>query len=406
MKTYRYTIILTLNYFSQGLLVAVLSLILLDKGLLFSDIALAMGIYAITVAVLELPTGLLADRIGRKHVFLLALLVQAVSFIVLLLGYGTFAVVGGVFFFGVGRALASGSFEALFIDRYTDSYGECVMSRAVRILSVSEAAGLAAGALLGGLLPVFASRYLPFLSSVYDIDLILRFGLSLVLILLVMIWIPTDKPENHACDLSITAQLKSSLQVIQKGKNIKYLLISVVATGFALCVLEAYWQPELLDLLGGGTLNTGPLGVLSVLYLLSVMIGNMLSTKLLDRHIGYAKTIYLICRIAMGIALLLLLMQASIFGFFVAYCAFYFFFGCANIVENTLINADTPNRYRASVLSTQSLIAKIGMLFASVFSKLTIDQTSVHFLWFTAALVIIVLVLPSFKITPIVSSAK
>ena len=406
MKTHRYATILTLNYFSQGLLVAVISLIFLDKGLRFSDIAVAMGIYAITVGILELPTGLIADRIGRKRVFLIALIVQTVSCIILILGHGAFAVFSGMFFFGAGRAFASGSFEALFIDRYTDAYGACVMSRAVRILSVSEAAGLAAGALLGGFLPVFASQYLSFLSSVYDIDLIMRFGFSFVLIILAQVWIPTDKPENTVCDLSISTQFKDSVLVIQKSKNMKYLLISVVATGFALCVLEAYWRPQLLDLFGGGALNTGPLGILSVLYLLSVMIGNMLSAKIIDRHIEYAKTIYLICRIAMGAALLLLLMQASIFGFFVAYCTFYFFFGCANIVESTLINADTPNRYRASVLSTQSLIGQIGILSASVFSKLMIDHTSVHFLWFTAALVLIVLTLPSLKITSIESFAE
>lgn len=406
MKTHRYTIILTLNYFSQGLLVAVISLIFLDNGLLFSDIALAMGIYAITVGLLELPTGLIADRIGRKRVFLIALIVQAVSFIILIVGHGTFAVLSGMFFFGAGRAFASGSFEALFIDRYSDAYGVCVMSRAIRILSVSEAAGLAAGALVGGFLPVLASHYLPYLSSVYDIDLVMRFVLSFLLIILVKVWIPKDMPEKNACESSIATQIKNSFQVIQKGKNMKYLLISVIATGFALCVLEAYWQPQLLDLLGGGALNTGPLGILSVLYLLSVMVGNMLSAKIIDHHIEFAKRLYLICRIAMGLSLLLLLIQGTVFGFFMIYCAFYFFFGSANIVEGTLINADTPNRYRASVLSTQSLIGQIGMLIASVFSKLTIDQTSVHFLWFTAALVIIVSVLPSFKIKPIVLSTK
>lgn len=398
MKTYRYVAILTLNYFSQGLLVAVLSLILLDKGLRFSDIAVAMGVYALTVAVLEVPTGLLADRIGRKRVFLFALIVQAVSFVVFLFGYGTFAVIIGIFFFGVGRALASGSFEALFIDRYTDAYGDIAMPKAIRALSVSEAAGLAAGALLGGFLPIFALTWMPSLTSAYDIDLLFRLLLSVLLLFLVWVWIPADHSKDAACQLSVKVQLSESYRVVHKSKNIKLLLISVVATGFALCVLESYWQPQLLTLLDNNVINTAPLGILSVLYLLSLMLGNMFVSQIVTKHVIYTKNVYLFCRFAMGVSLLLLLVSTSIVGFFVFYCAFYFFFGGANIAEGTMINLDTPNRYRASILSTQSLVMQIGMLLAAVLSKVYIDRTSVKFLWFIAAIVIIVLVLPAFKI--------
>ena len=55
-KLKTYSLISLLNSYSRGILLPILSLLLLEKGLSFSNLAVVLGIYALTVVILELPT--------------------------------------------------------------------------------------------------------------------------------------------------------------------------------------------------------------------------------------------------------------------------------------------------------------------------------------------------------------
>ena len=60
------------NAFGTGLLAPVLSLVLLSHGATMENLSLCIGIFAVMVVVLELPSGILADLIGRKRIFLIS----------------------------------------------------------------------------------------------------------------------------------------------------------------------------------------------------------------------------------------------------------------------------------------------------------------------------------------------
>ncbi len=397
MKVYRYSLILLIHYFSQGLLVAVLSLLLLDKGLNIGSLALAMGIYAAVAAVLEVPSGIAADRIGRKKIFMIATLVGAASFVIFLIGYGTVAVMAAIGLFGAGRALASGSFEALFIDRYAEAFGCEKLPKAVKILSLCEAAGLAAGALTGGLIPAITAEYLPYIGT-YDFNLYFRIVLSAAAVLLTAYLIPADLPLTSAKKISLKAQIAASVKAVSERKNLKLLLLSVISTGFLLCVLESYWQPHFQRLLGAREGQTGLLGVLSLLYFAFVMSGNIAAERLLTKKAISQKTLYVFARVFMAVSAALCAMQKSPLSFAVFYCLIYFFLGAANIAEATMINEQIPGDSRASLLSLQSLIMQGGMLAASVYAKIALAYVPVSYLWFGAAWVGLIFLLPCLQL--------
>ena len=62
MSARRYLTAFGLAGLGKGLLLPVLSLLLLSRGLDQSTLALATGVFALTVVLLELPSGMASDR--------------------------------------------------------------------------------------------------------------------------------------------------------------------------------------------------------------------------------------------------------------------------------------------------------------------------------------------------------
>ncbi|MDG4869251.1 MFS transporter, partial [Guyparkeria sp. 1SP6A2] len=83
-------------------------------------VGLALGVYGLTQAVLQIPFGLLSDRIGRKRVIAIGLLIFAAGSIVAAMA----DTIGGVI---VGRALqGSGAIAAAIMALLADQTREQV----------------------------------------------------------------------------------------------------------------------------------------------------------------------------------------------------------------------------------------------------------------------------------------
>ncbi|MDP5360498.1 MAG: MFS transporter, partial [Paracoccaceae bacterium] len=93
-----------LDRFAMGLTVAVVALALIDRGMDLFQISLLFGVYSVTTMTMELPFGGLADNIGRKPVFLSAVVASLIS-LGLFLSSSDFHVLALSFaFIGFGRA--------------------------------------------------------------------------------------------------------------------------------------------------------------------------------------------------------------------------------------------------------------------------------------------------------------
>ena len=150
MKLHIYSLIMFLNSYLTGIITPVLSLALIDKGASISNLSIILGLYAFSVIMLELPSGIIADIFGRKKTFVSSLIIFTLSFSLLLMRNGFVVLCIVMMLYGLGKALASGSFDALFIDYYIDTFGKDKLHNVTTRLSVLEALGLSAGALSGG----------------------------------------------------------------------------------------------------------------------------------------------------------------------------------------------------------------------------------------------------------------
>ncbi|MDD4089486.1 MAG: hypothetical protein PHP29_07330, partial [Tissierellia bacterium] len=67
----------------------------------------------------------------------------------------------------------------------------------------------------------------------------------------------------------------------------------------------------------------------------------------------------------------------------------YFMFGMANIPEDVILNLETPNEIRASVLSVKSFTMQIGGLSGSLLYSILIRFMSIPSIWIIAAFIVL-----------------
>ncbi|HKE01561.1 MAG TPA: MFS transporter [Planctomycetota bacterium] len=128
-----------------------------ERGLDLAGFAALQSVYYGTTLAAELPTGLLADRIGRRPVLALASISQATGFAVLARTTTFAGFAAAQVLLGLGQAMLSGTVSALLYDslramRRESEYLACE-SRAI----VARLAGTSAAFLLGGALAKHAS---------------------------------------------------------------------------------------------------------------------------------------------------------------------------------------------------------------------------------------------------------
>ena len=87
-----------------------------DKGLSLTQVGTLNGIVTITIFLTNIPTGAMADKIGRKLAIIIAMGLQVLGEVLFLSSqtFWSFAIVSIVA--GLGFSFMSGAFEALIFD--------------------------------------------------------------------------------------------------------------------------------------------------------------------------------------------------------------------------------------------------------------------------------------------------
>ncbi|MBC9724647.1 MFS transporter [Streptomyces sp. TRM68367] len=150
----RYVTVCVLFWLPAGLTIAPLILLFSERGMTLAAIAGFFAAHSLTVAALELPTGGLSDVTGRRTVLAAAGLLNLTALALLGLGSTAWVLTLGMVFLGTGRALASGSAEAWYVDTVQACHGPGADLRTgLARGGTATSAALAAGTLFGGTLP-------------------------------------------------------------------------------------------------------------------------------------------------------------------------------------------------------------------------------------------------------------
>jgi MFS family permease len=135
-------------------------LLLLDRGLTAGQIGLVLAAQGIVVMLLELPTGGLADSVGRRVVLLAAAAFDMASLSLLVVATTMPLLVAVFALQGIYRALESGPLDAWYVDAAQavepNADIEAAMGASGAVLGAALAVGTVAGSALVALDPIAA----------------------------------------------------------------------------------------------------------------------------------------------------------------------------------------------------------------------------------------------------------
>ncbi|MCZ6877086.1 MAG: MFS transporter [Acidobacteria bacterium] len=357
-----YRAIAGLYTLSASLIWGVNTLFLLEAGLDILEVFIANATFTASMALFEIPTGVVADTVGRRVSFLVSVVIVFAG----TLGYvAASAAGGGLFLFcavsvllGLGYTFYSGAVEAWLVDALRATGFDGQLDRVFARGSMVTGAAMLVGTLGGG---VLGSLNLAFPFLLRALLMMIVFGLA---------W-------RTMHDLGFTPRtfrfsaLPAEMQSVGRAsmiygwqkRSVRLLMIaSFFQWGFLSWGFYA-WQPYFLDLLGHDAVWVA--GVIAALIALSTIAGNTLVERL-ARYCGRRTTLLLwAAAIQTGAAI-----GVGLAGsFWLAVALLLVVTSCMGVtvpVKQAYLHQVVPSEKRATVISFASMIGGGGSVAGQV----------------------------------------
>ncbi len=369
-----YLVLAALRWFPVGLVIPVMVLLFRARGLDLAEISILVSCYGLTTALCELPTGGLADVIGRRPVLMAAAVLFAASAVLHGLGQTLPVLALGSIIGGLARALDSGPLQAWYVDAVHAVDPEADLKPGLARGSAVEAAALGLGALAGGaivsLVPLPAadaavvSLSVPFLVSA---------AISVFSAAAITRWVrghPRDPhPRFSTVLVRVPATIRLGVTLAVRPGALRRMTLLTACLGVTLAGVELLSPVSFAQLLGGEDAAAGPYSILVTLAFFGTSAGSTIApamARLLrspGRTIGLATLLAAVA--ALGIAAPGFVLAAT------AYVALYVLLGISEPLVSDITHGSTGSEQRATVLSVQSLMLQLsGVVAALVLGRL------------------------------------
>jgi MFS family permease len=351
-----YLVINALFTLSASLIWGINTLFLLHAGLSIFEVFVANAAFTAAMALFEVPTGVVADTLGRRMSFLLSEATLAVGTLAYV---GVAAIHGGLLLFclaglilGLGYTFYSGAVEAWLVDAlgaigYTHEL-DGVFARASIVSSVAMIVGTVGGGLLGQInlsIPYVARAMLVLVAFAVGFRTMHDIGFT---------------PRAMHLEGIVGEMRKVARAGITYGwrKPAVRLLVmeSFLLYGFFSWAWYA-WQPYFLDLLGRNLVWVS--GLIAAMFSLASMGGNAIVKRVAKP--GMRRTTILLASSAIVTACFLVTGGVQIFWVAVPVFIFASFVGgVSQPVRQTYFHGLIPTDQRATLVSFDSLIGSVG----------------------------------------------
>jgi MFS family permease len=332
--------------------------LLRNGGLTLLQVFVANAVFTGSMALFELPTGIIADTRGRRFSFLLSvsvLFVGTAAYVAVPMmggGFGAFCAISVVL--GLGYTFYSGAVEAWVVDALNaagpNAPIDLVMARGSTISSGAMLVGTVAGGVLGNV-----NLALPY---------VVRCALLVGALAIAMTTMHDTGFTVRALSLAeVPAEMaRVGRESIRFGWNVPRARLAILAGAMPAVFLEwGYhaWQPYFLGLLGSNAVWV--LGAIAAAISLSMMAGNSLVERL-TRYCGRRTTLLLGASVVYSATAIAVGLTGS---FWLAVPIYLIGMAAAGVfqpVRQAYLHLVVAAERRATVLSLASLVASLGSM--------------------------------------------
>jgi MFS family permease len=348
------------NTLAASLIWGINTIFLLDAGLSNFEAFAANAFFTLGMVLFEVPTGIVADTLGRRTSYLLGTVTLAGSTLLYVLlwqvegPFWQWAVVSVLI--GLGFTFFSGAVEAWVVDALTATGFTEEMEKVFGRGQMVAGAAMLIGSVAGGFIAAQAGLGVPFA---------LR-GLILIVMFVVAFRLMHDvgfTPERSGLPLSEVRKIASaSIEFGWRVPAVKWLMVENLFTGGVGIYAFYALQPYLLELYGDPQAYQIA-GLVAAIVAGSQIVGGVAAPWI--RRLFRRRTSALITIAAVGvIALGLIGIVRSFWGVIGLIVVWAMTFAASMPIRQTYLNGLIPSRQRATILSFDSLMDSSGGVWA------------------------------------------
>ena len=354
-----------LRWLPVGLTTPITVLLAQARGLSLAEIGLLFTVHGIVVIVLELPTGGLADVLGRRPVVVAGAALHLGSCLVFATATSFPGFLAGILLMGVGRALDSGPVEAWYVDTVHRIDPAADVAPGLSKHSAADGGSLAVGAIIGGFLPAVLggagaqALALPYLAAAV---------LDVVFVVAVLRLLTEDRPPREgsignalaAGVRAIPATVTGAVRLSVTDGPMRLVLLLTAVGGVGLVACELLGPVRFADLAGGRDGGAAVYGTVLAVSFGIAAVGAM-AVPALRRLLGGSTRWTCALLLALGAAGMAVLAGPDVLlvagaGFAVYYLAHGSTWPLLSAVLHTRVDA----AYRATAVSAMSLAMALG----------------------------------------------
>ncbi|MGW6727154.1 MFS transporter [Nocardia sp. NPDC055029] len=361
--TRRYVALNVLGWLPTGLCAPVLILLLAARGIDMATMGALLAAYGLTAAALELPTGGLADVVGRRPVLIAASLLFLVSAVSLGIGTSVLVIATGILLEAAGRALDSGPLQAWYVDAVHAVDEDVDLTSGFAHGRTAGSIALAVGALVGGALagwaPVPSTGAGPILAL--SLPYLAAAGVIVIRILVQLAWVGETVRRPRADIRAVLADIPRTVRVgigtCARNSVLRRITVLCGVIGVVLAAVELLAPLQIAASLGGDSRAVGAFAVFTALGGFAMAAGSAASPTL-SRLLGSVRRTVVVALVLTAVAVaalgtpILLLVAAGYVGVYLA-------LGAPEPLLDTLTHRAATAGERATVLSVQSLALRI-----------------------------------------------
>jgi MFS family permease len=355
-----YLLLMLGNTLAASLIWGINTIFLLDAGLSNLEAFAANAFFTGGMVIFEVPTGIVADTIGRRMSYLLGTLTLSASslFYVLLwqieAPFWEWAIAS--LLLGLGFTFFSGAVEAWLVDALTATgytgQLEAVFGRGQIVTGV----GMLTGSVAGGFLAQQVSLGFPF---------VLR-GAILIVMFVVAFRLMHDvgfTPEKGGRPLAEMRKIASnSIEYGWRVPAVKWLMVEALFTGGVGIYAFYALQPYLLELYGDPHAYQIA-GLAAAIVAGAQILGGIAAPRI--RGLFHRRTSALLLMAGLSVVALVLIGSVRSFWPVIGFTTLWgLLFAATMPIRQTYINGMIPSRQRATILSFDSMMSSTGGVWA------------------------------------------